>query len=960
MQHDHEAQAPQDAPAAGPEPAPPPAGPTPPAAPAPAPDTPPSRLVKWGYPLLGVLLVALYARTVAMGPTFSDGPEIVTGVVTLGVIHPTGYPLFTIVAHAFVELLPIDVQPCVKVSLFNALCAGGAAIFTAHVTRAMALLVRPAAGGDRRRAAVADVAGLFGGALLGTCPLVWDQVRIPEVYPFHLLLAAWALYSLVRFEVTRRAGFLVMGAQAIGLGLAHHVTMVYMLPAGVIYVLTREPSLLYGPFAWPVVKGGRLFRKGLWAGARIQRAWVLPAVLLAGAWPAVFYLYLIWANRHTTGINWGGVDDWNGLYFHATGKQYSRFMEWKGLGQYGGRLRRLAEAFDRQFLAVGTVLALPGLAAAFRRAWRPALLLILVFVLFVFHGVYYSVGDYQTYWLPAMMAAAVFLGVGLDAALRWAFERAPGKRLVTTLAAAALISAVTAISILAYSYVPKRLPGQIGKLARGVFPWPFAALALAAGGLAIEARRRAARGALPARLTPGERVLPGLFLASAALPTVPAVITRIVEIDDRQVIGDSYGREIMESAPPGSIVMVQGDGYLFTLWYQTHVMGRGTDAAIIDVGTLGSPWYKRYLLRHYPAPCDPLLPQFQLDRAAYEAKCGTFRQRMDLGAPQAWITMGERRTKISTAAERQQGIAILKESLSAASGRLPRLPRADVRCDDAGFRRQHGKECRCWFDPRRDPTYSDECVFSPEEGGIVPRERVEQWLSHLVEEHVDERPLFERNLFTHWIGNARDNPRGWVGPAYQRISGDYALLNRGRANQILYADEVSGAAAEACGPSRAMLDVKRPRGPKRREARPYRPNDWPILITASFLTRAPEEGDDHARRAFRPGDDVRLWVDWFEKNRYDPLEADHKGAPIRHGVRVCLFDGEGRRAAMKTVVTPRHDAAAFKLPRDAPAGGWHIAACTVGDVGDEKSVPDALPCRRLILEYPFEVTGRKK
>lgn len=927
----------------------------------------PSRLFRWGYPLLGVLLFALYAPTVAPGPTFSDGPEIVTGIVTLGVIHPTGYPLFTLVAHAFVKLLPIDVQPCVKVSLFNALCAAAAAVFTAHVARSVALLVRPAEDGRGRPGA--DVAGLFSGLLLGTCPLVWDQVRIPEVYPFHLFLTAWALYSIVRFEVTRRAGFLVMAALAIGLGLAHHVTMVYMLPAGVVYTLVREPSLIYGPFAWPVVKTGRLFKKGLWPGAKVDRAWVFPAVLVVGAAPAAFYLYLIWANRHTTGINWGGVNDWNGLYFHMTGKQYSRFMQWKDLGHYLTRLGRMAEAFDKQFLTVGTALALPGLVAAFRRAWRAALLLLLVFLFFVLHGVYYSVGDYQTYWLPAMMAAAVFLGVGLDAVLRWAHGRAAGERLFATLCAAALISTATAISILAYAAVPRRLPAPVAKLARNVLVWPFAGLAVASAALAFVARRRAARGLpprlrLPGRatpgLTPGEKVFPGLLLASAVLPTVPAVVVRVMDIRGRQVVGDSYGREIMENAPPGSVILVQGDGYLFTLWYQAHVMGRGTDSAIIDVPTAGAQWYKKYLTSHYPAPCDPRLPQFLQDRAAYEAKCETFRQRMDLGAAQAWITMGERRTKLLTPNERKNGVAMLTGSLAEASGRLPRLPRTDVRCDDAGFRRKHGKECRCWWDPKRDPVYGEECVFSADEGGVVPRERVEQWLHRIVEEHIDDRPVFERNLFTHWVNNIKENPRGWAGPDYQRISGEYALLNRGRANQILYASEVEGEHADACGEVRRMLDAPRPRGPRLKEGRPYRPNPWPTLITASFLTRVPLEGDDNASRSYHPGEEIRLWVDWFEKHRYDHHARDKRGAPIRHGVRACIFDGSGRRAGMKTVITPRRDAITFKLPAGAPEGDYHIAACTVGDVGDSPKVLDGEPCRRLILEYPFKVTARKE
>ena len=37
-----------------------------------------------------------------------------------------------------------------------------------------------------------------------------------------------------------------------------------------------------------------------------------------------------------------------------------------------------------------------------------------------------------------------------------------------------------------------------------------------------------------------------------------------------------------------------------------------------------------------------------------------------------------------------------------------------------------------------------------------------------------------------------------IKPAKDAISGDYALLNRGRANQILYATEVESEAADAC------------------------------------------------------------------------------------------------------------------------------------------------------------------
>ena len=919
-----------------------------------------SWLVKWGYPLLGVLLVGLYARTLAPGPTFSDGPEIVTGIVTLGVIHPTGYPLFTLVAHAFVKLLPLAVQPCVKVSLFNGLCGGGAAIFTAHVARMFAMQIQGPKEGEKRSRLGADIGGLFAGLMLGTSPLVWDQIRIPEVYPFHLLLAAWALYGVMRFEVTRKPGWLLMSGLAIGLGLAHHVTMVYMLPAAIVYVAVRQPSLLYAPFVWPVAKVGRLFKKDFLARARIAHAWLFPSVLVVGALPVVFYLYLWWANNHSVGLTWGGVKDWDGLYFHMMGKQYTKFMVWKDIGTYLIRIGRLPDIFDRQFLTVGTVLLFPGLVAGFRRAWRPALLLLLVMLGFIGHGVYYSVGDYQTYFLPAVMALAVFLGAGLDAVLRFAEERPPARRAVFDLGVVAAVLGLTALTILAYSITPRRLPAPIERHAIGGWVIPFAVAAAVFGvGASWVKRKLQRKEPLPARLQITGRAIPVFLLVSAFFPSGPALAARVSEIDDRQTIGESYGREVMENAPRGSMVLVQGDGYLFTLWYQTHVMNRGTDAAILDVGSLGAQWYKKYLISHYPAPCDPLAPEFALNPAAYEAKCDTWRKRMDLNATLGWITVGDRRTRGVTAAERTKGTGILKEWLARRDGRMPAVPLADVRCDDNEFRKGHSRECRCWFDPKKEPVYTEDCVVSGDQDGLVPRERVEIWLQHLVDEHIDERPLFERNLFTHWNGNVKDNFRGWNGPDYQRISGDYALVNRGRVNQILYASEVQN--KDACSETRWIQPIQRPPpkgGPK--DGRPYRPNEWPVLVTASYISRAPLDGDDFSSREYATGDEIRLHIDWYEKNRYDFFAKDHIGTPIKHGIKICVFDGAGKRAgAVKTTISGRRDPLNFKLPADATPGDYHIAACTVGEVGDNPKLAEEGTCKRLILEYPFKVAPKK-
>jgi hypothetical protein len=126
-----------------------------------------------GFAVLGAFLASVYLPVLAPRVTASDGPEILTAVHTLGVVHPTGYPVFTMLAHVFCRLLPATVPPCVKLELFNALAGGGAAFFTALAARQLAR----ALAGSRE----ADLGGLFAGLVMGACPWLVEQVRIPEV-----------------------------------------------------------------------------------------------------------------------------------------------------------------------------------------------------------------------------------------------------------------------------------------------------------------------------------------------------------------------------------------------------------------------------------------------------------------------------------------------------------------------------------------------------------------------------------------------------------------------------------------------------------------------------------------------------------------------------------------------------------------------------------------------------------
>src|SRR5215471_20160927 len=70
---------------------------------------------------------ALYLLTAARDLVFGDTPELVTAAITLGIPHPPGYPLLTMLGHLF-SLMPFGPLPF-RVNLLAVACGVAAAVF---------------------------------------------------------------------------------------------------------------------------------------------------------------------------------------------------------------------------------------------------------------------------------------------------------------------------------------------------------------------------------------------------------------------------------------------------------------------------------------------------------------------------------------------------------------------------------------------------------------------------------------------------------------------------------------------------------------------------------------------------------------------------------------------------------------------------------------------------------------
>ncbi|HEU4323893.1 MAG TPA: DUF2723 domain-containing protein [Roseiflexaceae bacterium] len=329
---------------------------------------------------LALAAFALYAATLLSGVGGGDTAEFQRVGPTLGLAHPSGYPLYTLLGWLW-SLLPLGGTPAWRMNLLSAALA------------ALALAVLYACGralGQRPPAAAGAVAAL------GVSLTFWSQATIAEVYALALLLQALLFLALLRW----RAGRLPLwpAALAAGLALAHHLTVLLLLPGVALFLLL-----------------GRAERRAAAPPpARPSPRLLTPLCLVL---PLLLYLYI-----PLRAPAW--LSSWAQMAEYASGAGMA--ADWldpaRLLAEGPGRLLDLAGRFVwPQLLPAGALLALLGALRLLRRDRAAAALLLPGYALvFAFCAAYY-VADVEVFLLPAHLIAALLLGQGIEH-VRWTID----------------------------------------------------------------------------------------------------------------------------------------------------------------------------------------------------------------------------------------------------------------------------------------------------------------------------------------------------------------------------------------------------------------------------------------------------------------------------------------------------------------------------------------------------------
>ena len=330
---------------------------------------------------VGVAALAVYCATMAPGLTFIDSGELATVAATLGIAHPTGYPLFTLVGH-LVSLLPLGAEPVQRLNVMTAVfCAVGVAIFTGLVHF---LLTKTARKETDNRSALS--ASGCAGLLLAFSETYWSQATSVEVYALHALLVISVLLVFLRANDGHAESLWLLFAFLLGLSFTNHMTTILLAPAFLYYYLSQH---------W-----------------RSRRSWMQivrmsPAFLLGLS----VYLYLPLRASENPVMDWGRPVTVERFLWHWSGKQYRSWI-FSSMEAAGKQLSYFLSTFPPEFVYLGGILALIGIVRLWKSDRRLFIFTVLLFLTCIGYSINYDIHDIDSYFLLAYITTALWAGWG--------------------------------------------------------------------------------------------------------------------------------------------------------------------------------------------------------------------------------------------------------------------------------------------------------------------------------------------------------------------------------------------------------------------------------------------------------------------------------------------------------------------------------------------------------------------
>ena len=358
--------------------------------------------------------ILVYLFTLAPSVIQIDSGELATVQIKLGIAHPTGYPLFTIIGYIF-SLIPFFSSKIFQMNLLALIfVSGGVGLFTysvnllldniQHFKKEKVIPKKKKSQSnnpndleltDNEKKIIAIVSGL----ILAFSKTFWFQSTSVEVYSLQILLFGLIILFLLKSyiyssEQNKYKPWFVF-ALVLALGFSNHMTTLLILPA------TAYLYFLKNGFDY------KSFRK------------LLLMIIFFFILLIIFYSYLPFRALQNPVLNWGNPVDLERILRHVSGFQYQVWL----FSSMDSAKKQFAYYFSnlpKEFYLT-LLLSAVGIFFAFKYYFRFFFFNILIFVFTVLYSINYDINDIDSYFLLSYFSLSYFSVFGII----WTIRRLP-------------------------------------------------------------------------------------------------------------------------------------------------------------------------------------------------------------------------------------------------------------------------------------------------------------------------------------------------------------------------------------------------------------------------------------------------------------------------------------------------------------------------------------------------------
>ena len=338
---------------------------------------------KYYYLISTVTVFIVYNFTLAPSVIQIDSGELASVQKLLGIAHPTGYPLFTMLGYFFLQL-PIFSSDIFQANFLAAIyCSISVGLFSKFLFEIFLISKVNSLPETTIKLII-----ISSSIVLGLSTTFWFQSTSVEVYSLHLVLIISTLFLFVKAFRNDDAKFWYLFAYFFGISLSNHMTSILIIPAAV-YLYFKKNSFNKNSFLF---------------GARLALITAISAMIV--------YLYLPIRAMQEPILNWGNPIDFERFWRHFTGAQYQVWI-FSSLEASKKQLSYFIQNLTNEFFSIIYLPIIFGIVSLFKISKTVLFFTLLLTFSTILYSINYDIVDIDSYFLLTYISFIVFFFFGI-------------------------------------------------------------------------------------------------------------------------------------------------------------------------------------------------------------------------------------------------------------------------------------------------------------------------------------------------------------------------------------------------------------------------------------------------------------------------------------------------------------------------------------------------------------------